>query len=73
VGVLLATPVVALMLIITVLGLPVGLALAALYGIALVVGLVVRRCSWDVQRHGLLDIHPIATGRSGRCCSSPVP
>jgi len=36
---LLATPVVALLLIVTVLGLPVGLALGALYGIALVVGL----------------------------------
>ena len=61
-SVLLATPVIALMLIITVLGLPVGLALGALYGIALVVGLVVTALFMGSAEARLLDIRPIATG-----------
>ena len=59
---LLATPMVALMLIVTVLGLPLGLALGALYGIALVVGLVVTALFMGSAEARLLDIRPIATG-----------
>jgi len=59
---LLVTPVVAVLLIITVLGLPVGLVLGALYGMALLVGLVVSAMFMGRAEARLLDTRPIATG-----------